>query len=244
MRIKAESLGRRFGSSDAVQNFSFECGPGEIIALIGNNGAGKTTLLQLLAGLLAPTQGSLLIEGKTLDRRDEALRQRIAFIPDFPPYFMGHTVLQHIAMVCSLHHLPEEGLEDLLFPLMDELGILSLGKSKIQTLSRGQIYKTVLAGTVLCKPDLWLLDEPMASGMDPQGLTFLRNHLRQAADAGAIVFYSTQIAETAERFSDRLFVIKDGRLLAQESAEKLMSRLQAPTLEEGLAKVFAHDCLT
>ena len=144
-------------------------------------------------------------------------------------------------MVCRLHHVEEEGLETRTVALMEEIGILELGRQRLAQLSRGQIYKVVFVSLLLTRPRLWLLDEPMASGMDPQGLAFLRKHLREQADAGATVFYSTQIADLAERFSDRVFVLENGLLKIQESPRDTMKRAGAPTLEEALQKLLTDQ---
>ena len=237
MHIEGQNLGRRFGKKPALRDASFACLPGEIICLIGNNGAGKSTLLQLIAGLLVPTSGSVFLDGQPLDRRNEGQRRSIAFIPDFPPFFQEHTVLRQLAMVCALHQVDDVGLEDRAMALMEEIGILELGGVRMDTLSRGEVYKTVLTSLLLVKPTLWLLDEPMASGMDPRGLNFLRAQLRQATRDGATVIYSTQIADVAERFADRIFVLNEGSLLAQESVESLLERTQSSSLNEALPKI-------
>lgn len=232
MKVTAENLGRRFGRHPALRDATFTCADGDIVALIGNNGAGKTTLLQLLSGLLAPTQGAILFDGRGLDRRDESQRAQIAFVPDFPPFFNDHTVLRHIAMVCTLHHKSGAELETRALADMEEIGILHLGSTLMATLSRGEIYKTIFVALLLVQPRLWLLDEPMASGMDPQGLNFLKSRLSQEAASGATVFYSTQIAEVAERFGNRIFVLQEGRLAAQESTESLRMGASNPALQE------------
>lgn len=234
MHIEAEGLGRRFGRKQALRDLNFTCRSGEIVALIGNNGTGKTTLLQIIGGLLIPTSGTLRIEGEVVDRREEALRRCMAIVPDFPPFFPNHTVIQHLAMVCQLHAVDEVDLERRAMGLMEEIGILDLGEQRMVSLSRGQIYKAVLVSLLLTQPKLWLLDEPMASGMDPQGLAFLRKHLREQADTGATIFYSTQIAEIAERFSDRIFVLESGSLKIQESVCSLLERTGAASLEDAL----------
>lgn len=234
MHIEAKGLGRSFGRKAALTNLYFECRPGEIIALIGNNGAGKTTLLQAIAGLLLPTRGELLFDGENLSRRSESHRRRVGIIPDLPIFFPEHSVLQHIAMVCRLYNAEENGLESRAVALMEEIGIIDAGRAQMVSLSRGELFKTAFVALLLARPELWLLDEPMASGMDPRGLNFLRKHLRAQADEGASVIYSTQIPEIAEQFSDRIFVLQSGSLMAQEPAESLKAQLGAATLASAL----------
>lgn len=237
MHLEADGLGRRFGRKRALDGLNFSCGPGEIVALIGNNGAGKTTLLQLLGGLLVPTSGSLRIDGSERDRRDEAFRRRVGIIPDFPPFFAHHTVLEHIAMVGRLHDAGDTAWEERVLEAMEAIGILELGRQQLGELSRGQIFKTVFVALLAVRPRLWLLDEPMASGMDPRGLGVLRERLRAEAQEGATVFYSTQLAEVAERFSDQVFVLAGGRLTDHGPAATLLARHGASTLEDALGKL-------
>jgi ABC-type multidrug transport system ATPase subunit len=236
MFIEAEGLGRRFGSKQALRDLTFTCQSGEIVVLIGNNGSGKTTLLQIIAGLLASTSGTVRLKGELVNRRDEAFRRSLGFLPDFPPFFPEHTVIQHLAMVCRLHEVNTSDLEARALTLMEEIGILELGELRLATLSRGQVYKTAFVSLLLVRPSLWLLDEPMASGMDPRGLTFLRKHLREQADGGATILYSTQIADVAERFSDRVFLLEKGLLEIQESVSSLLARTGAATLDEALQR--------
>ena len=234
MKIEARGVGRGFGKKQALSNVYFECHAGEIVAIVGDNGAGKTTLLQTLAGLVVPTRGQIQIDGEILNGRSESFRRRLAIVPDFPPYFSDRSVLQHLAMLCRLYGVEAEGLESRAVGLMEEIGILELGKVPMSSLSRGEVYKTVLVGFLLANPELWLLDEPMASGMDPRGLNFLQKHLRACCAAGASVLYSTQIPEVAEKFSDRIFVLQKGSLIAQEPAAALMARTGRATLSDAL----------
>ena len=128
-------------------------------------------------------------------------------------------------------------IDDTVLATLGELDLLPLAEAPLGTLSRGQAYKAAFAALVAVRPELWLLDEPFASGLDPQGLAVLKQHARAAAAAGATVIYSTQILEIAERFADLLCVIDRGRLVATytraelaalppEGPESLESRLR------------------
>jgi ABC-2 type transport system ATP-binding protein len=239
MRIDVEDLGRKFAGRPALRDVDFSCGPGEIVAVVGNNGAGKSTLLHLLGGFLVPTSGRILFDGEGLNRADEKQRQRIGFLADFPSFFLGFTINRHLAMVCALHGRNEAGLEDHVMTLMEQVGILHLGHKPMETLSRGEVFKTFVVGMILARPDLWLLDEPMASGMDPRGLRFLRTHLREAAGQGATVIYTTQIAEVAESFSDRVLALKSSRMVGFDTARNLQASRQAASFEQTLEAIFA-----
>lgn len=240
MFLEVQNTSRRFGKKVALDGVSFSARPGEIIAVLGDNGAGKSTLLQMISGLVVPTSGEVLIDGEKCTRRDESFRRRMAVVPDFPQAFADHTVLQHLAMVCRLYAVASDGLEQRAVALMEEIGILELGQTRMAALSRGELYKAVAVGFLLVHPELWLLDEPMASGMDPRGLTAFRHHLYEQCAAGATVLYTTQIPEIAEKFSDRVLVLQSGSLVAAEPATALASRLGAPSLTQALEMLAAE----
>jgi len=219
MQVSLDRVGKRFGSNAVLDELSIEFVPGEIVALIGLNGAGKTTLMRLLAGIVAPTRGTLRMDGIAFSRNDLATRRRLVFLPDFPPSLPGASVIEHLALVLRLHEREVDPAA--VVRVLGDLDLLALAEAPIATLSRGQAYKTALAALILVAPDLWLLDEPFASGMDAQGLAMLKHHARAAAAAGASVIYSTQILEIAERFSHRLLVLDRGAIALSLSAAEL-----------------------
>lgn len=212
MKIELSGVSKKYDGARALDDVSLTIEPGQVFALIGLNGAGKTTLLRTLGGVVSPTRGQVLYDGEKFVRSRVDLRKRQFFLPDFPMLYAHLTPLQHIAMMARLYDRDPATLEDAVVRVLGELDLLPLADSPIGRFSRGQIYKVALATLVLIKPELWLLDEPFASGLDPQGLAMLKDYSRAAAKAGATVIYSTQILEIAERFADRLCVIDGGRI--------------------------------
>jgi ABC-type multidrug transport system ATPase subunit len=212
MRLQVEKLGKRFGSQRVLDDIDLDIGAGEIVAVIGLNGAGKTTLLRCLAGIIAPASGRILMDGAPFARGDLALRKRLLFLPDFPVFVPGHHCLAHLAMIARLYGREADIDAAAVAGVLADFDLLAYAASPLATLSRGQAYKAALAGLFLARPGLWLLDEPFASGMDPQGLTVLKTRARAAAQSGTTILYTTQILEIAERFCTRLVVIDRGRL--------------------------------
>lgn len=184
---------------------------GNIVAIIGLNGAGKTTLLRTLGGITAPTRGEVRYDGAPFRRDRLDLRRRLMLLADFPALYAHHTTLQHLAMLLRVYERLDDR-DDAILESLRDLDLLPLAEAPIGQLSRGQIYKAAFAGLLAVNPELWLLDEPFASGLDPQGLAIVKQRARQAAAAGATVIYSTQILEIAEKFADILCVIDRGRL--------------------------------
>lgn len=237
MRLELSHVGKRFGAQRVLQDLTLSFAPGTVVAVIGLNGAGKTTLLRVLAGILVPERGRLSIDGARYNRDDLGQRQRLQFLPDAPFFVTGQTVVEHLATVLRLYGREAAGTAAAL-EVLTGLDLLTLAEANPASLSRGQRYKAALAGLLLAQPELWLLDEPFASGMDPRGIHMLRTRARAAAAAGATVVYSTQILEIAEPFCDRIIVLDQGRVGFDFSRAELevMPRSGPGSLAETLAQ--------
>ncbi len=214
MHLEVREIRKQFHWKRALQGISLTIEPGQIVAMVGLNGAGKSTLLRCLAGLAAPDRGDLLYDGKSFSREDIATRRRFFFLPDEPQFFPGEPLVRNLSILLRLYEADRPGMEDRIVELFQELDLLGSAFRDPKGLSRGQRYKGMLAALVAIDPEIWLLDEPLASGMDPLGLAAFRKYARSAADRGRTVIYSTQILDTAERLSDRLLILHEGRVHA------------------------------
>jgi len=228
VRVELREVTKRYGSTIALNQVSLTIEPGQIIAVLGPNGAGKTTLLRLLAGISGPDRGEVCFDGREFDRNDLFMRRRLAFLPDFPPLFAEQSVLRNLAIALRLYAADRPGVETRILTLLEELELLQLAEMPAGTLSRGQAYKTALIGLVTAASELWLLDEPLASGMDPLGLHVLRREVRAAVAAGGTVIYTTQLLEMVEGFADRVLVIADGQVRAFGTLSELRVAAGAP----------------
>jgi ABC-type multidrug transport system ATPase subunit len=224
MHVSVRQLTKSYGSLRALDQVSLEIAPGQIVAVVGANGAGKTTLLRCLAGVAGPDAGEILFDRAPFTRDRLDLRRRLAFLPDTPAYHAGMSVLRHIATVLRAYDVDPHGAEERVVELLRDFDLLPLAESPLPALSRGQAYKAALAAVLAVDPEIWLLDEPFSSGMDPRGLASFRRHLRQAATRGRTILYSTQILEVAERFADRLCILHRGHVYACEGVEEIRRR--------------------
>lgn len=224
MRVAIQGLSKAYGSVVALRDLNLEIAPGQIVALIGPNGAGKTTLLRCLAAIAGPDEGTIHYDGELFRRDRVELRRKLAFLPDTPLFWPRKSVLQHLSLVLRIYEGDLTGAEDRALELLRDFDLLPLAESPVQPLSRGQIYKTMLASLLLARPPLWLLDEPFGAGMDPRGLAALKRHLRAIVEEGGTVLYSTQLLEVAENFSDRLCILRQGHAIAFDTAENLRQR--------------------
>lgn len=223
MNVRLDGVTKRYGGTTALDLAGSElrlC-PGRIIAVVGLNGAGKSTLLHAVAGLLHLQSGTIFFGDEPFERDNVDQRKRFAFLADFPTFFEAMTPLQHIAMVLRLYGKDGPGSEEKVLELLKDFSLLAIARTPLETLSRGQRYKAALVALLAAEPELFLLDEPLASGMDGLGLGAFRRHARRATENGATVVYTTQILPVAETFSDEVIILHEGRVHAHGSFERL-----------------------
>ncbi len=224
MRIELRRLGKSYDGRRVLDRVSFEVGPGQIVGVLGENGAGKTTLLRCLAGLVAPAEGMILYDDETFRRDRLDLRRRLHFLPDFPFVFPEQTLSQQLGVVLRVYGADGSGVEERVVGLLRDFDLLALTAKPLGKFSRGQLYKAALVMLLAVDPELWLLDEPFASGMDPHGIIAFRRHARDAINRGRTVIFTTQILEVAERFADRVCILHRGELRAFETMAALMTK--------------------
>jgi ABC-2 type transport system ATP-binding protein len=220
--IAASRLTRRFGSRTVVNDVSFEVARSEIVALLGPNGAGKTTTLRMLAGLIAPTSGTIVLEGVRLTTATgSALRQLIGLVPEVPGLWDRLTVWENLRIYAGLYGLdhPETAIERLL----DLLGLSRHAGARAAELSTGMRQKVALARALVHNPPVLLLDEPTA-GLDPEISRTVRALLEERRDKGCAILLSTHNLSEAERLADRVAVLQE-RLIAIDAPDSLRRRL-------------------
>ena len=218
MEITLNGLSKHFGKKIVLDQLDCKLAGSTIVALIGSNGAGKSTLLKTLSTLYTPTHGEILIDGQPLSRNRIDLRRRLHFLSD-SPFFVGNTPIDHVCMAATLYQRPLDQLKKQIIDWFRQFELLSVAEQSIETLSRGQKYKVAFVGLLAANPDLWLLDEPFAAGVDPGGIAVMRRCVNKAVGGGATVIYSTQIVELAEQFSNHLLVLHQGKITLDRSID-------------------------
>ena len=221
--IAAIHLTRRFGHRVVVDDVNFDVARSEIVALLGPNGAGKTTTLRMLAGLIAPTSGSVAIDGVTLTRATgSAVRSRIGFLTEAPGLWDRLSVRENLRIYSGLYSLsdPERAIDRVLslFELSESASV------RAAELSKGMRQKVALARALLHDPRILLLDEP-TSGLDPEITRSVRRLLDERRAAGCAILLSTHNLDEAERLADRVAVLQS-RLLALDNPVALRRRLK------------------
>ena len=232
MKIELRAVSKSYGKARALDRASLEIGGGQIVAILGANGAGKTTLLRCLAGIAAPDAGAIVYNEEAFERDKLDLRRQLFFLPDFPVVFYEMSVLRHIGMVLRVYQKDEEGIEQRVLQLLKDFDLFTVAENPLNTLSRGQVYKAALVALIAVNPEVWLMDEPFASGMDPHGINTLKRYAREAVGQGRTLIYSTQILEIVEKFSDKVCILHQGEVRAFDSVTLLENAGQGGGLED------------
>ena len=219
--IEARGLGRRYGSRLALDAVSFAVSRGEIVALLGPNGAGKTTTLRILAGLIAPTTGSVVIDGVQLTRSTgSALRSRIGLLTETPGLWDRLTVRENLRTYAPLRACASRTVVD---SSIDTFGLAEHASARAAELSKGLRQKVAFARSLLHDPGVLLLDEP-TSGLDPEVTRSVRRMLEERRSRGCAILVSTHNLDEAERLADRVAVLHT-RLLAIDRPATLRQRI-------------------
>ncbi|MEA2999253.1 MAG: type transport system ATP-binding protein [Sphingomonadales bacterium] len=206
---------------------------GELYALLGPNGAGKTTTLRMVVGLTAPDAGSIRIFGIDALRRPLKAKAITAWLPDEPMLYDKLTPLEYLAFVAGLWSIPRAEAAEEAERLLTWLGLWDDRATRCEGFSRGMKQKVALAGALIHKPRLLILDEPL-TGLDAAMARSVKDMLQAQVKAGATVIVTTHILEVAERLADRIGIIQSGRLLAEGTLAELRQRAGSSelTLEE------------
>jgi ABC-2 type transport system ATP-binding protein len=212
-----------YGERHALRGLSLEVRRGEVLGLLGPNGAGKTTAVRILCGLLAPTAGAATVCGHDVTRDVIAARRALSFVPDGAPLYSNLSPRQHMHLVGRLHGMAERDLATESERLIGALDLAERIDDPVGQFSRGMRQKTALACAILPRPALLVLDEPL-EGLDAPTTAVIKEVLRQWADAGGAVLYTSHLLDVVERVCDRMAILADGELVALGTLDELRTR--------------------
>ena len=204
---------RRGGAATyAVRDASFSIRRGETVGLLGLNGAGKSTTLDMLAGVLVPDAGSVLIDGHALADEPLEARAALGYLPDRPPVVDDMRVASYLELAARLRRVPKADVAGLVDAAIEECALGDVRRQRIRTLSKGYRQRVGIAQAIVHRPALVLLDEP-GSGLDPRQSEELRALVRRLGERAAVVF-STHLLAEVRSTCDRILVMHRGALVA------------------------------
>ncbi len=222
--IEVTNLTKKYGEHVAVDHLSFRVEKGQIYGFLGPNGAGKSTTMNMLTGYIAPSEGTVTIDGKDIQKEPEEAKKRIGYLPEMPPLYMEMTVEEYLIFAAELKKIPKAEQAAQIEKGMEMTGILDVRRRLIRNLSKGYRQRVGLAQAVLGDPEVIILDEPSV-GLDPKQIIEIRDLIRGLGEEHTVIL-SSHILSEVSAICDHIMIISHGHLVASDSPEglqKLMS---------------------
>ena len=223
--IEVQDLVKRYGGYLAVDHLSFSAEKGQIYGFLGPNGAGKSTTMNIMTGCLAPTSGTVIVDGMDLQQEPEKVKQRIGYLPELPPLYPEMTVREYLTFAAKLKKVPRLEQLQQVVQAMNKTGLLEEQDHLIRTLSKGYRQRVGLAATLLGNPDVVILDEPTV-GLDPRQILEIRDLIRSLREEHVVIL-SSHILSEVSAVCDYIFILSHGKLVASDTPENLEAQLHA-----------------
>lgn len=223
--IEVQDLVKRYGGYLAVDHLSFSAEKGQIYGFLGPNGAGKSTTMNIMTGCLAPTSGTVIVDGMDLQQEPEKVKQRIGYLPERPPLYPEMTVREYLTFAAKLKKVPRLEQLQQVVQAMNKTGLLEEQDHLIRTLSKGYRQRVGLAATLLGNPDVVILDEPTV-GLDPRQILEIRDLIRSLREEHVVIL-SSHILSEVSAVCDYIFILSHGKLVASDTPENLEAQLHA-----------------
>jgi ABC-2 type transport system ATP-binding protein len=228
--LEVRNIHKRFSSIPAVEAVSFIARPGEVTGYLGANGSGKSTTMKMITGLIEPSSGQILFDGRPITEDLMAFRQRMGYVPEEPYLYTHLSGMEYLVMVSQLRNMNRKSASERIHGLLRLFGLLGDRDVSISSYSKGMRQKILLSAALMHNPDLILLDEPF-SGLDVGSSLILRSLIEELAGRGKVVLFSSHELETVERLCSHVVILHRGKIVADDSIERLRSLMELPTLE-------------
>ena len=223
--IELKSISKSFTGKHAVKNLSLTIPDGKIFGFLGPNGAGKSTTIKMMTGILPIDEGSITINGVDITDYPMEAKHLFGYVPDRSDIFLRLKGIEYLNFIADVFQVSKEERKEKIEYLTRSFGIYEALDDHIQTYSHGMRQKIVVSGVLLHDPDVWILDEPL-SGLDPKSSHTLKEMMREHAERGKIVFFSTHVLEVVEQLCDEVAIINHGHVQFQGNMTEMKQQFQ------------------
>ena len=239
--IRIENVTKTYNSTiRAVDNLNLTVNNGEIVGFIGPNGAGKTTTLKMMTGILKPDSGSVFINDFDMQKEPLKAKQVIGYIADSPDMFLRLKGIEFMNLISDIYKVPTELRKERIKTFATRFDLAEVLDKPMQSYSHGMRQKMMVAAALVHDPEVWILDEPL-TGLDPKSAYALKQMMREHADAGNSVLFSTHVLEVAEKLCDKVIIINHGKSLFYGTLDELTAKYPDMDLEKIFLEMTAHE---
>ncbi|MEG0790713.1 MAG: ABC transporter ATP-binding protein [Gordonibacter sp.] len=211
--LAVEGVVKTFGSKRAVNEVSLEVMPGDIFGFVGHNGAGKTTLIRSIVGVSSYDAGDIRIMGRSVRTDPLSCKRAVAYVPDNPDIYEFLTGIQYLNYIADIFEVPAAMRRQRIRAYADRFALTEALGDLVSSYSHGMRQKLALIGALMHEPKLLVLDEPFV-GLDPEASFNMKEMLRELAERGSAVFFSSHVLEVVEKLCNKVAIIKQGALRA------------------------------
>jgi ABC-2 type transport system ATP-binding protein len=229
--LEARALTKRYTTTTAVDTVSFTVKPYEVLGYLGPNGSGKSTTVNMITGLLEPTRGEVLFEGRSIQSQMIGYKRRLGYVPEQAHLYPHLTGREYLQLVGRLRGLPKKALDRKADDLLQLFALGAARHSPIASYSKGMRQKVLICAALLHNPDILVFDEPL-SGLDVTTALVFRNLVKSLAREGKIILYSSHVLEVVEKVCTHVMILRKGSIAANDTVEGLRNLMQLPSLED------------
>jgi ABC-2 type transport system ATP-binding protein len=238
--FEVQSLVKRFSGVQVLDTVSFRIAPGEILGYLGPNGSGKSTTIKIIAGLLEPTSGRVLLDSVAYDDDAVAFRRRLGYLPEEPHLYTHLTAPEYLRLIGRLRDLPSDSLDERIRGLLSLLDLEAASGNVMTAYSKGMRQRVLVAAALLHDPDLLVLDEPF-SGLDVNAGLLLQALIKALARQGKMILLSSHRMDVVEALCPRVLILHRGRVVAQGTPQQLREARLSESLDEVFALVTEQE---
>lgn len=238
LALEATSLSKSFGQNKAVDSINLSMKKGEILGLLGPNGSGKSTTMKMILGIIRPDSGRISVEGIDVARDPIAVKKVVGYVPETPQAYEFLTGLEYLDFIADMFGIPHEERKERIAQFLEGLQMKGHENEMIGGYSQGMKQKIAIIAALLHHPKVLVMDEAL-NGLDPRSAKLVKDLLRNLANEGISVLFSTHVLEIAEALCDQVAIMYLGKIVANGSMAELRSQAGLPgsTLEEVFLKI-------
>ncbi len=241
--IRIENLSKHFNKTLAVDNIELNVPPGEVMGFLGPNGAGKTTTIRMIAGLMRPDEGKIILAGHDLAIEPEKAKALTGFVPDRPYLYEKLTGWEFLEFSAGLYNVSKTDLNELGMRYLEMFELLNWKDELIEGYSHGMKQRLIISSALLHKPKIFIIDEPMV-GLDPRGVRLVKDLFTEMAKSrGMAVFLSTHTLAVAEEICSMVTIIHKGKIIASDSPTNIKTTIAKThgNLENAFLKLTGYE---
>jgi ABC-2 type transport system ATP-binding protein len=228
--LEVQHLDKRYRGTHAVDDVSFTIAPGEILGCVGHNGAGKSTTVKMMIGLLQPSGGRILCEGRSILDDLPGFQRRLGYVPEEPNLYPFLSGREYLLLCGRLRGMESPMLECKIGELLRLFSLAGDADSPVSAYSKGMRQKILLSAALLHNPDALILDEPL-SGLDAGAIIAVRELLVELAARGKAILYCSHVLDAMEKVCTRVLILRKGKAVACDTIDNLRRSLDQPSLE-------------